>query len=525
MPLNTPHPEYTRFLPKWTRARDVLAGEDTLKSKGEAYLPRLRSQITDDYDDYKRRAAFFNATARTAEGFAGLIYRRDPAIRLPDDPHLRPAMAALKDDVDLSGTSITQYSKKLVDEILTVGRAGTLIDWEQKEQRSYLSFYRAEDILNWRVERIDGRNHLVFVVILEAMPDKNSDEFCPAFHRQIRVLRLQPGPGGDLSYAVDLWRETREDKHSDPQWKQISHVIPTRFGRPLPGIPFIFHGPHHALPSVSKPPLDDIIAVNLDHFRLNADYKHGVHFTALPTAWVSGFDVEGAANLKIGSSTAWVSKQVGATAGFLEFTGQGLTTFERAMAQDEKLMAFLGSRLLESQRKAAETAEALSIRQSGEHSVLMNIALSLSQSLSQALRWACWWHSPDQERPEDLPEDKIFCRLNTDYESNAMTAHELTALVQAWQAGAISRDSMLDLMRQGEVLDASRSNAEELRLIHADGNHVARSADSPVCRIADCQSARPNPLTETVSLKRHPEPKIRSLFHPMGEGRGEGSSI
>ena len=27
-----------------------------------------------------------------------------------------------------------------------------------------------------------------------------------------------------------------------------------------------------------------------DHYRLDADYKHGVHFTALPTAWVAGFE-------------------------------------------------------------------------------------------------------------------------------------------------------------------------------------------------------------------------------------------
>jgi hypothetical protein len=26
--------------------------------------------------------------------------------------------------------------------------------------------------------------------------------------------------------------------------------------------------------------------VNVDHYRLDADYKHGMHFTALPTAWV-----------------------------------------------------------------------------------------------------------------------------------------------------------------------------------------------------------------------------------------------
>jgi hypothetical protein len=90
------------------------------------------------------------------------------------------------------------------------------------------------------------------------------------------------------------------------------------------------------------------------HYRLRADYRRGMHFTALPTAWVSGFDK--AATLRIGSSTAWVTDTPGASAGFLEYTGQGLTTFERAMDRDEKLMAILGARLLESQKRVGEAA-------------------------------------------------------------------------------------------------------------------------------------------------------------------------
>jgi hypothetical protein len=44
MPVNTTHPDYDAALPDWLRARDVLAGEDAVKSAGEKYLPRLDSQ-------------------------------------------------------------------------------------------------------------------------------------------------------------------------------------------------------------------------------------------------------------------------------------------------------------------------------------------------------------------------------------------------------------------------------------------------------------------------------------------------
>jgi hypothetical protein len=205
-----------------------------------------------------------------------------------------------------------------------------------------------------------------------------------------------------------------------------------------------------------------VIAVNLDHYRLNADYKHGVHFTALPTAWVSGF--EKGANLRIGSSTAWVTEQPGAQAGYLEFTGQGLMTFERAMDRDERLMALLGSRLLENNKKVGETAEAIELRQTGEHSILGTIALSVSESLSQVLRWAYWWNSTE-DMPDDVSAESIALELNTDFSNKGLTSQDLQAIVAAWQAGALSRDTMLDIFRRGEVLPESRSTEEEAALV------------------------------------------------------------
>ena len=48
----------------------------------------------------------------------------------------------------------------------------------------------------------------------------------------------------------------------------------------------------------------------------------------------------------------------------------------------------------------------------------------------------------------------------------------LVAMVKAWQSGALSRDSMLDIFRRGEVLPEGRTNEEEVRLI--------RKAPAPV---------------------------------------------
>ena len=471
MPVDGTHLDYDNNVAAWLRARDVFAGEDAIKLGGVRYLPRLDAQTDPEYAAYKTRAAFFNATARTADGFVGLILRRDATVKLPDDGSgVGKALAAFADDADMLGTTLPSYAKNVVSEVIMVGRAGTLVDWESDvEQRAYAVLYGAEQIINWKTERVNGRNVLTLLVLRESGQSKLQDDpFVLDEVPQLRVLRLvkalAKGEGAKpvWFYQVEIWHQQRtKGKRGKPEWIKVESRTPLRLGQPLPLIPFVFHGPRHSLPLVDKLPLADIISVNLDHYRLDADYKHGMHYTALPTAWVSGFDKT--TTLQIGSSTAWVAEAPGATAGFLEFTGQGLTTFERAMDRDERLMAVLGTRMLEAQKRVGETAAAIELRQSGENSVLSTVSLSLSDSLTQMLCWVYWWNSTE-ETPDEIGDDRVLIQLNTDFTSRGMGSDEIAAIVSAWQANAISRETMFELFRKGEVLPAGRTNQEEANL-------------------------------------------------------------
>ena len=162
MPVNSTHPEYDASLPAWLRARDVLAGEDAVKSGTVRYVPRLDSQTDDEYAAYLARGAFFNATARTADGYVGLVCRRPPFIKVPEATSaIGKALREFLNDADMLGTPLGGYGQGIVSEVIAVGRVGTLVDWEGSvENRVYLSRYAAEDILNWRTERINGRNLL-----------------------------------------------------------------------------------------------------------------------------------------------------------------------------------------------------------------------------------------------------------------------------------------------------------------------------------------------------------------------------
>ena len=56
-------------------------------------------------------------------------------------------------------------------------------------------------------------------------------------------------------------------------------------------------------------------------------------------------------------------------------------------------------------------------------------------------------------------------KLNTDFGMAGMSSQDLQAVVAAWQSGAISRDTMFELFRSGEILPDGRTNQDEEALI------------------------------------------------------------
>jgi len=83
------------------------------------------------------------------------------------------------------------------------------------------------------------------------------------------------------------------------------------------------------------------------------------------------------------------------------------------------------------------------------------------------LRWVYWWHSTEA-LPEDIGAEVVLVELNQDFNPRALVGKELVSVVQAWQAGAISRDTMTDLFRRREVLPEGRSTEEEEKLIASE---------------------------------------------------------
>ncbi len=420
----TKHKKYEELELRWSRCRDCVAGSDAVKDAGIKYLPPLDSHLTDatKYGAYKQRALFYNAAGRTVEGLSGGIFQKAPAIEGvsgPAEEHVK--------DITLTGEPLDLFALKTTKEYLTTGRYGILVDMSTEdavEPRPYWVGYKAEDIINWRFKNLGGDKELVFVVLREevdAIDEKDEFSFKPV--TQYRVLRL----ADEGIYTQQVYTKVAPQAGSSEEKYDAGPVLtPMRKGIPLDFIPF-------ALPwSVNTPPLLDLVDVNLSHYRSSADLKHGLHFTALPTPWVSGL-VDTSKPLHIGSGTAWALDKEG-RAGMLEFTGKGLGAVRVDLQDMQRMMATLGARLLEEAPHYAETALSVSMRHSSDYATLRTLAQVVEQQLSWALQVHMWWLSNDKL----VTDEKCKLELNKIFFDQQITADELRALLLALQSNSIS---------------------------------------------------------------------------------------
>lgn len=479
MPVDSKNREYIAHELSWKQCRDTIDGEEAVKKAGPQYLPALAGG---DYTAYKQRALFFGATSRTVQGLQGAVFRKDYTLEYPESKR------ELLDDVTEEASNIDVLLRNTVREVLEVGRTGLLVDVSNDdngvESYAYVAQYKAENILNWRSERINGSMTLVMVALLESYDDPEApdhDAYNPAEKFQVRMLTLIPtaqatGNDGDegMVYKQEVYRKVGERD----DWSVITEltVVPENKGIPLDHIPFKFINSDNDETAISKPPLLDMVNVNLSHYRTSADLEHGAHFTALPTAVLTGFDPK--TKYSIGSGAAWVTSNPQAGATYLEYTGQGLGALRDLKKDKEQMMAVLGARFLEESKRVGEAAETLRIRASADAGTLESMVGTIDEALTTVLQWHAAW--------SDITEggvNKIKLTLNKDFVSARLQAPEIVALMKARQAGELSQDSFLHNLKEGEILPDGRTIEEEKGLIEVDSHDDKLSATAPVTPI------------------------------------------
>jgi hypothetical protein len=443
MPVNSTHPLYDANLTAWSRCRDCYNGEDAVKSRGQSYLPKVDPTQTDEeYKAYQRRAMYYEAMGRTVDGFVGAISRKPHTIKLP------PELDHLLVHTTADGTGLAEFIKRQTAETLIVARGLLLVDFDDKNQRPYLSIYTAESVINWADD---------WAVLTETVYElKRGDPFKQEAISQIRVLSMDGG-----FYTVTLWRylPVAGSQSGEMAWQVYGQTVPTIRGQPIREMPWFWFSSMGQSSLISKPQLLGLANTSLSHYRTSADLEHGRHFTALPTLYLTG--VSGDEPVRVGSGAVIKINNPQGRAGYAEFTGQGLGSLENALASKEAQMAMLGAAVFAATKKGVEAAETAKIRTAGENSLLMGVVSSVEETLTAALEFAAVWAG--------AVAGAVSVKINRDFIDQDLNPQTIVGMVQAYQAGMMSLEAFLYCLSQAEMLPPETDIEAEAAKLRKDG--------------------------------------------------------
>lgn len=450
----------TRHAHQWRKVRACCEGQEAIKRLPGILLRlnpvdrsaenRLRNQ------QYLERAVFFNASGRTRDGLIGLAFAKDPQVNFGKFEYLA-------DNADGQGVSIYHAAQKGLAGVLETGRHGFLTDMVN-DQPAIIG-YNAEDIINWRYESLNGKKRLIMLVLREYVEDQ-TNEWTNSCIEQYRVYRLV----NDEVY-VSIYR----DRYNGTKGRQNAEYaviatpeisLPSSAFPKLKEIPFAPVGAKsNSLADCDVAPLLGLADMNIAHFRNSADYEDSAFFCGQVQAWVSGLDIEWRDKLidqgiYIGSRNVLLLP-VNGQFGMSQATAN--TMSKEAMDDKAKLMVAIGARVVEQSEITKTATQAAGDLATGT-SVLGLCAGNTSEALTRALQWAGLFDNAKAFA------DAQFA-ITQKFDEQVIDPQKLTAMVEAWQAGAFPVTDLRTYMKKVGALSPERTDADmdaELEVEAAD---------------------------------------------------------
>lgn len=445
MGINEPSEFYSENVGRWTTNRDVIAGSNAVRKKTITYLPLAfpDQDLVTQYPAYQKAVSFYPAANRTCDGILGLMMRRDPVAELPD------ALKDIKAVITSHGDSLETLTRRVCKEVLTTNYCGLVADYstvsasskgaaKDGAERAFLNFYPAESILECTPGPVGKRQLPIRVRLLE-----NGGQ-------TVRLMEL-----------VDGLVEVKVYHRNDGKWPDESSPnevhLPKARGQRLTEIPFDLmtvaddYYPYEA-------PLDNVVALNLDHYIAQSMLTKQILFNLSPMIFVSGIE-------KSETVIKWVPGRIYSLENAESKVFQVSTPSDSSLA-NEKMIAALedkiavcANRILARQKAVAEAAETEAVRQGAENSVLAMTANAISERFERSLKRAANYTDEDVE---------IAFQINTDYLPVNISSQEITAMLGLYEAKLMSRESAFYKLREGGMFDETHKWDAERQRIDAD---------------------------------------------------------
>ena len=432
--VDDPNQQWLNMQNFWELPEVIIQGTQEIRSKHRKYLPQEERESDLSYDARLSRSVLSPYFIRIERMLAGMLIRKP--VQINDTPDvIREALF----DIDLGGNDISIFCYELTRKLLRYGHVGCLVDapsLETEEGRPYWTTYTPRDIIGWRTEKKEGRDELVQLRLAEQVL-VNDGLYGVKEVQQIRVLT----PGG-----FEIHRKSKEKS----DW-----VIEEEGTTSLDYIPFSVAYANKVGYMESRPPMNDIAELNLKHYQIQSDYDNILHISAVPMLSIFGMPPSDS-EISAGPGEAF-AMPAEARIEYIEPSGSSFSAQQDRLKEIASQINELGLAAILGQKLGSETAQSKAIDRSQSDATMLYIAQQVQDLIDNSLRF----------HADYLGVESGSCYVNRDFLATRLDPQEIGSLLQLYTAGTISKETLLKMLSQGEVLPDEFDIEEELEATEA----------------------------------------------------------
>ena len=476
-------PEVTNAAKDVTLVHDLLGGTSRMHARATEYIAKWDAEDDGVYRIRRTCETVFEGLGRTLSAATGMLFAKAPAIEWNQS---ETAISPQWDNIDGAGTKGTVLAKRFSEAALRDGLGLILVDHPSRpttpdgkpmlvtgatEQafnlRPMWACYGRSQILNWRTAVVQNQRRLTLVVLHE-VGEIEVGAYGIASSNRYRVLRLILTPTG-YQATWTLYEQTEDDASEPEHFAAIgAGVFRNRTGQIADRLPVaVAYTGRTDAPMQATIPLLGVAWANLAHWQQATDLRFYRKLCAFPQPTVIGTlapDATGKpGTLKIGPMVGvQLAAENGASFAWTELQGTSMDQLEKGIVEKVAQIAKMGVAFMQTDTRAAETAEAKRLDATAENSTLATAAQGIEDALNLAFEIHAWY----------LGIEKVgapVISINREYGDTAMPSDMLTAYAGAVQNAGIPVRLLLEAMQTGGLIGPDEDlDALELEIIAAE---------------------------------------------------------
>ena len=427
--------------PAWEPIDTCMEGTAGLRANARRIIPQEPSEQDDAYNRRIFHSTLPPFLNRLASQAAGIILRK--GIQLEGDSYWEDWSQNVTGD----GTTLNEYARRQLVTALLYGHSSTIVDFtndttprtlaEERQQgsRPYLVPVHPRQVLGWRNQNDSSSSDLAQVRIREQVVEPKG-AYGEQLVDHIRVLT----PGG-----YELWRSAPLPVRRSNTYRQLplpaQWELIDRGTTSLNRIPLVTVYSNRTGNLMSTPPLLEVAQLNIAYAQRFADLHHGIHVSSNPMLVLRGFDPDSDTPLGISCNTALLLPPDGG-AEYVAPTSEAFDSQLRCLQALEDQISRLGINTLTAQNLTNAAAEARRMDRIDSDSIMSIISIDLERTLSQMFELAS----------EYVGVAPPVVNIPRDYENRLVDGNQITAFLQLYMQNAISQQTLLKVLQDGEVL-------------------------------------------------------------------------